>query len=120
MGLIDDLRLDIGDDDEFFQDACTPQIWCATVITDNIYNKEANDTILFVNPTVPGTTIINLDTPVVGQICVIKDLRGDANINPIIIRPPGGGNIDGFSEFQITQRFQSFMFAFNGTNWNAI
>ncbi len=120
MGLIDDLRLDIGDDAEFFVDACTPQIWCATIVTDKVYNKTREDTILFVNPTLGGPTIINLDSCVVGQICVIKDMKGDANINPILIRPPGGGTIDGFIEIQITQRFQSFMFTCNGTEWNVI
>lgn len=120
MGLIDDLRLDIGDDDEIFQDACSPQIWCATIVTDKVYDKQNDDTILFVNTPLGGPTIINLDTAIVGQICVIKDLKGDANINPILIRPPMGMTIDGFNEFQITQRFQSFMFAFSGTEWNAI
>jgi len=120
MGLLDDLRLDIGDDDEFFSEACIPQIWCATIVTEKVYDKQAGDTIIFVNPTLGGPTIINLDVAVVGQICVIKDFKGDANVNPILIRPPGATTIDGFNEFQITQRHQSFMFTFDGSGWNAI
>ena len=121
MGLIDDLRLDIGDDEEFFEEACTPQIWCATIVTDKVYDKARDDTIIFVNPTLGGPTIINLNSSsVIGQICVIKDMKGDANINPILIRPPSGGSIDGFAEIQITQRLQSFMFTCNGSNWSVI
>ena len=86
MGLIDDLRLDIGDDEELFAEACSPEIWCATVVTDKVYDKKQTDTILFVNPTLPGPTIINLGaSPILGKICVIKDMKGDANVNPIII-----------------------------------
>ena len=121
MSLIDDLRLDIGDDDEFFNTACSPEIWCATIVTDNIYNKTRDDTIIFVNPTVAGTTIINLnDNSVIGQICVIKDLKGDASVNNILIRPPLGTTIDGFDEFRITQNSQAFTFVFSGNQWNAI
>lgn len=121
MGILDDLRLDIGDDGEIFQNACSPEIWCATIVTDKEYNKQPSDTILFVNPTLPGPTIINLGaSPILGKICVIKDMKGDANVNPIIIRSPVADTIDSFNEFHITQRYQAYMLTWNGVEWNII
>lgn len=121
MGLIDDLRLDIGDDEEIFQNACSPEIWCVTVVTDKVYDKQPDDTILFVNPTLPGPTIINLrSNPPLGKICVIKDMKGDANVNHIIVQPPAGIKIDGFNRFLLTQRKQSIMITWNGVEYNII
>jgi hypothetical protein len=121
VGLIDDLRLDIGDDEELFAEACSPEIWCATVVTDKVYDKKQTDTILFVNPTLPGPTIINLGaSPILGKICVIKDMKGDANVNPIIIRSLAAHTIDSFTEFHITQRYQAYMLTWNGVEWNII
>jgi len=121
VGLLDDLRLDIGDDEEIFATACSPEIWCATIVTAKVYNKQPHDTVLFVNPILPGPTIINLGTsPVLGKICVIKDMKGDANINPIIIKSLAGHTIDGFNEFHLTQRFQAYMITWNGVEWNII
>jgi len=121
MGLIDDLRLDIGDDQEIFNLVTCPVIWCVKIVTEKVYDKKQDDVILFVNPTLPGPTTINLGpSPVLGTICVIKDMKGDANVNPIIIQPPVGIKIDGFNNFMITQRKQSFMITWNGVEYNII
>lgn len=121
MGLLDDLRLDIGDDGEIFNAVESPVIWGGTIVVDKEYDKQPDDTILFVNPTLPGPTIINLgSSPVIGRICVIKDMKGDANVNPIIVRPAGSDTIDSFDEFHITQRFQAIFITWNGVEWNVI
>lgn len=121
MGLLDDLRIDIGDDGAIFGTVECPVVWCATVVTDKVYNKQADDTIIFVNPTLSGPTTINLEvSPVQGRICVIKDMKGDANVNPILVKPAGGHTIDSFLEFHITQRFQAIMITWNGIEWNII
>lgn len=121
MGLLDDIRLDIGDDGEIYNAVDSPVIWGATIVTDKTYDKQLSDTIVFVNSTLGGPTIINLGaSPIIGKICVIKDMKGDANINPIIVRPAGAHTIDSFTEFHITQRFQSIIITWNGTEWNII
>ena len=121
MGLLDDLRVDIGDDGEVFNAVESPVIWGVTIVTDKVYDKQPDDTILFVNPILPGPTIINLGvSPILGRICIIKDMKGDANINPIIIKSLAAHTIDSFNEFHITQRFQAYMLTWNGVEWNII
>lgn len=123
MGIINDLRIDVGDDSGLIPDVevCSPQVWCVTVVTSKNYTRQPDETILLVNTPLGGPTIINIGTGIaIGQVIVVKDRKGDADINPIIVRPPIGSDIDGFVEFQITQRFQSFTFSYNGTGWNAI
>lgn len=120
MGLIEDFRLDIGDDSFIFDNIQAPEIWGARVITVNLYEKQVDDVILFVNPTIDAPTIINMPPGVLGKICVIKDMKGDAAINNIILSPTGGGTIDGFTQVHMTQNNQSFMLSWNGVEWNII
>ena len=121
MGLIDDLRRDIGDDSIFNDNVGAPEIWGARIVTENVYDKQPDDVILFVNTTISGPTTINLpSSPVIGQICVIKDAKGDADVNHITVQPPVGVLIDGFNRFLLTQRKQSIMITWNGTEFNII
>jgi hypothetical protein len=120
-GLIRDLRVDIGDDGLFLDNTETPVIWGASIVTSNVYYKQPTDVILFVNTTIDGPTTIHLpSSPVLGQICVIKDAKGDAFTNHITIQPPVGVTIDGFNRFLLTQNYQSFMITWNGTEFNII
>lgn len=120
-GMIRDLRADIGDDLFFVDNTECPVVWCATVVTANTYYKQPTDAILFVRPTISAPTTIYLPaSPVIGQICVIKDAKGDAFTNHITIQPPVGITIDGFNRFLMTQNYQAFMITWNGTEFNII
>jgi hypothetical protein len=120
-GMIRDLRVDIGDDRIFLDNTESPVIWGARIITTNVYNKQPDDVILFINTTIAGPTTVYLPScPIVGQICVIKDAKGDAATNHITIQPPVGVKIDGFNRFLMTQNRQAFMITWNGTEFNII
>jgi hypothetical protein len=120
-GMIRDLRVDIGDDGLFLDNTETPVIWGATIVTANVYYKQPTDVILFVRTTIDGPTTINLpNCPILGQICVIKDAKGDAFTNHITIQPPTGVTIDGFNRVLMTQNYQAFMITWNGTEFNII
>ena len=119
-GLLRDLRADIGADSPLLE-VGAPEIWNVTVVTENIYSAQLTDTIILVCPTIDGPTLVELPaTPVIGQMIIVKDKKGDANVNHITIDPPGAVTIDGFNQFLITQRYQAFTFAWNGTEWNAV
>ena len=120
-GLLRDLRADIGDDSVFVDNVGAPEIWGAVIVTENVYEKQPTDVIMFVNTTVDGpTTIVLPVSPVVGQICVIKDAKGDANINYITVQPPTGIKIDGFDRFLLTQSKQAITLTWNGTEFSII
>jgi hypothetical protein len=90
-------------------------------VTVNNYTVQPTDVFIFVNPTSPGPTTIRLPAnPTCGQIFVIKDVRGDASINPITILPAGGALIDTFTSFMLTQNRSSVMVTFNGTDWGIV
>ena len=118
-GLVRDLRVDLGDDALFNNNGNTPEIWGSRYITGPVYNKQPDDVILFVDTSSAVTINLSL-CPVIGQICVIKDATGNADVNFISIVPPLGVTIDGFSRFLITQRYQSFHLTWNGTEYNII
>jgi hypothetical protein len=119
-GLLRDLRADIGADSPLL-DVGAPEIWGVVSVTSNSYSAQQTDVIILVCPTISGPTLIELPaTPVVGQLIIVKDKKGDANVNNITIDPPGATTIDGFNQFLITQRYQSFTFVWNGTEWNAV
>lgn len=120
-GLIRDLRVDIGDDALFLDNTDSPVIWGATIVTANSYYKQPTDVILFVNPIINAPTTIYLpDCLELGQVCVIKDAKGDAFTNNITIQPPSGVQIDGFDNFLMTQNRQAYMITWNGTEYSII
>lgn len=76
---------------------------------------------IVINKTVGSSTVINLpSSPFIGQEILVKDGKGDANMNNIRVFSPSGSTIDGLSEFRLRQKYQSMHFMYNGSDWNII
>lgn len=76
---------------------------------------------LVINKLSGSSTQINLPpTPYLGQEILIKDGKGDANLNNIVVSPPSGLLLDGENSFILKQRYQSMHFLYNGSDWNII
>ncbi len=81
----------------------------------------ATDSIIMLNKTVGAATIVTLPSlQKVGRVLIIKDLKGDANINQITVLASGGETIDGLAGFVISQTFQSITLIYNGSGWSII
>jgi hypothetical protein len=78
-----------------------------------------NERIVIVKSSGSETTVVLPTSPYFGQELLIKDGKGDAFTNNIII-DPAPVSIDGFSFARITQNYQAFSFLYNGTEWNII
>jgi len=126
--LLTDIRVDIGDDEgvDFgivnppLPNPEAPEIWGTIIVNANTYTQLQDDVWIFVNPTVAGPTTITLsDTPILGQVIIIKDIKGDASINNITVTA-GVNLIDGFSSFIMTQNKQAIMLTWNGTEWSIV
>lgn len=78
------------------------------------------DYIIVVNKTVGAATTVNLPAaPVVGEMFIIKDGRGDAGANNITITP-AAGNIDGAGTLVINTNFGLGRVVFNGVQYNSV
>jgi len=126
--MLRDLRVDVGDDDEVnFGDISgippepeCPEIWCSVTVTANSYDTTPEDVIIFVNSTISAPTTINLaHTPILGQLLIIKDVKGDARINNIVVNP-APNLIDGLNSFFLTENKQSITLTWSGGEWNII
>jgi len=85
------------------------------------FSLTQDDHKIVVNKTVGSATLFNLPTsPYLGQEVLIKDGKGDANMNKITVLPPSGLSIDGLSTVIIKQKYQSMHFMYNGSDWNII
>jgi hypothetical protein len=125
--LLVDFRVDIGDDEEVefgrIIDVIPtipecPEVWCSVVVTDNAYATERENVFVLVSPTIAGPTTITLHSDAyVGQIIVIKDLKGDAFTNNITINATPN-LIDGLSGFLLTQNKQSIQLMWSGSEWS--
>lgn len=80
-----------------------------------------SDNIVLLNKTVGASTIVTIPAPGASKarFIVIKDMKGDANINNITITP-SSGTIDGFTSWVITQKSQAITLIDNGIEWNII
>lgn len=126
--LLRDFRVDIGDDDNVnfgeisgvpVEPEC-PEVWCSTFVSANSYNTTPRDVIIFVNPVVSAPTTINLShTPILGQLIIIKDLKGDARTNNIVVNP-APYLIDGLTAFHLSENKQSIMITWSGSEWNIV
>jgi hypothetical protein len=75
---------------------------------------------IVVNKTIGSNTTVNLPTsPFIGQEVMVKDGKGDANMNPITVQA-SGSMIDAFTAVLMRQKFQALTFMWNGTIWNII
>jgi hypothetical protein len=99
-----------------------PNIILPTIISSGtIVNLSNTDRKIIVNKTVASSTILNLSTsPSLGQEILIKDGKGDANLNNIDVVPGSGVTIDSLSQISLTQNYQAFTLLWNGTEWNII
>jgi len=99
-----------------------PNIVAPLIITSgtNINLPNCNLRVVVVKPS-GSPTILNLPAvPELGQEVIVKDGKGDANINYIEVMPPSGTTIDSFSKIRMGVNYQSFSFMWNGTEWNII
>lgn len=80
-----------------------------------------NEDIAFVNQTIPNpTTIFTPSAPNINKEIVIKDSKGDANINNITVEVSGGGTIDGKTSHIIDVEYEAITLIWNGSEWNII
>lgn len=90
------------------------------IITSGNIQMLASDGIVFVNKIVGAPTLATLPlTPKIGMTIIVKDMKGDADINFITVQM-SSGTIDGLPQFVMSNDYQSMTFAFNGTEWNII
>jgi hypothetical protein len=91
------------------------------IISGSVVNLTQDDHRVVVNKTVGSATLFNLPPlPYLGQEILIKDGKGDANMNKITVLPPSGLTLDGLNSFVIKQKYQSMHFMYNGSDWNII
>jgi hypothetical protein len=131
MSLLSDLRLDIGDDDGVIpgSGALIVEDLCLTgslnlnnrvVTASGPVQMTDSDCMVFINKIASEATTVTLPlSPKDGMFVVVKDMKGDADINPITV-VVSGGTLDGLSQFIMSNNYQSMMFAYNGTEWNII
>jgi hypothetical protein len=80
----------------------------------------SSDYLIAVNKTVNvGTAVILPSNPRIGDSYIIKDAKGDAQINNITVSP-ASGTIDGAGTFVISSNYGSVRVVFNGTEWSII
>jgi hypothetical protein len=81
----------------------------------------ALDSIIMLNKTIGGATTLTLSSSQVsGRVLIIKDLKGDANLNNITVLASGGETIDGLLGILISQNYQSITLIYNGSGWSLI
>lgn len=91
-----------------------------TFITDTYaYNSVSTDTRILVNQDVPGATSVVLDLAATYRIPVlVKDLKGDADTNPITVTFSGGETMDSLTQVVINNPFGYFWFnPLEAGNW---
>jgi len=78
------------------------------------------DLYVVVNKTVGSSTFVNLpSSPITGEELFIKDGKGDAATNFIVIQP-ATGTIDGLTNFIIQSVYSSVSMMYNGAEWSLL
>jgi hypothetical protein len=76
------------------------------------------DFFLAVDASGSPITIHMPNTTTTGRVFVVKDWKGQANLNNIIITTPGGVALfDGFTSYTMNAQYQSVNLIFDGTNY---
>lgn len=88
-----------------------------TIITTISYTTLPSDYFLGVNVAAPSSIILAASPPI-GRVFIVKDISGDASINPIIIS--ASTTIDGVSTKILNIDYSSVTLVFNGTEWNVV
>lgn len=74
-----------------------------------VYNSVNTDTRILIKKTIGSpTSIVMLTGASYGQPIIIKDAKGDADVNPITITFSGGENMDGLTSVVISNPYGSF------------
>jgi len=79
----------------------------------------STDYRIIVRKAASEATFVNLmSSPLIGEQIIIKDGKGDALTNPIIIQP-AAGTIDGNTNLIISTNHAAVILAYDGTQWGA-
>lgn len=97
------------------------------VINFNPFLREVNTTpyevtnidfFLSIDASFLSITVLMPNTTTTGRIFIVKDWKGQANLNNIIITTPGGVALfDGFTAYTLNAQYQSINLIFDGTNY---
>lgn len=91
------------------------------VVTSGVsYTVPNQNQRVIINKTIGSSTQVVLPlVPSSGQEVMIKDGKGDANMNNITVTP-SGSTIDGNTSVIMRNRYQAMTYLWNGTEWNII
>jgi hypothetical protein len=85
----------------------------------NVGTYTATGTEQYMGVTYTGSVVINLAAPTTNQTVIIKDERGTASTQNIVVIPSSGTTIDGQSTLVITTDYGYATIWFN-TGWHKI
>ena len=88
------------------------------IVTTTPYSANTSQYFLGVN--VASAASVVLPVSPTGTVFIIKDIDGDAVVNPITVTATGGALIDGSSSAVINTPFGALQLVFNGTEWNIV
>lgn len=78
------------------------------------------DYVILVNKNTGAATTVNLPAGQSGLTYVIKDKKGDANVNNITVVPDGSETINGGANYVMNVANQSIWIIFNNGTWSLI
>jgi len=96
----------------------TPGLVPTTIVTSTPFTADLTDYYLGVD--VAGPTSVILPVSPTGTVFIVKDIDGDAAINPITVTALGGTLIDGAAGAVINVPYGALQLVFNGTDWSII
>lgn len=93
-----------------------------TIVTTTPYTPTENDEVLFVNVSGPASIVLPL---IIGseedkRAYYIKDISGNATVNPITISAPGNVLVDGTVFALLNNGYSHVQVIYDGTNWDII
>jgi hypothetical protein len=94
----------------------TPGLVPTTVVTATPFTAALTDYYLAVDVAAPASIVLPVSP--IGTVFIIKDVDGDAAINPITIT--ASTTIDGAASATINSPYGSITLIFNGTEWNIV
>lgn len=96
----------------------TPGLVPTTIVTSTPFTADLTDYYLGVD--VAGPASIILPVSPAGTVFIVKDIDGDAAINPITVTALGGTLIDGATGAVISAPYGALQLVFNGIDWSII
>jgi hypothetical protein len=99
-----------------------PNVIPPLIVTSGAIVNLANENrrVVVAKPSGSPTTVNLPTSPILGQEVVIKDGKGDANMNNIDILPASGTTIDSFSVIRLKIKYGAYTMMWNGMEWNII